>query len=436
MGVSSNRPAALYICYCDATEPLVQTQVVPYLKELAKRGTDVHLLTFERAPVSGEQRQAILADLAAAGITWHSLRYHARPSLAATLYDIAIGAVVSAYICKNHDIRVVHARSHVPAAMALLLKWMLGFQFLFDMRGLLGEEYADAGRWKRGRVKFKLTQRMERTFFRYADGIVMLTERIKRDLTLIRPELRNRDVDIEVIPCCVDTERFIISQEARFNYRRERGWAGRIVLTYAGKLGGWYLTDEMARFFAIARRDDPRFFFQILTQGDPGAMARALAVQGVRTTDYDIRYEPLSSLPLVLASSDAGISFIKATYSKLASSPTKLGEYLAAGLPAVVTAGVGDCDRLLRDNKVGVILNNCHQAAYRAAARELKALIKEPGIRWRCRTLAEQELSLKRVGGPRYARIYQKLLRLPIAQASTIPYEMAPAGSETGKQIL
>ena len=39
--------AALYICYFGLREPLVQTQVLPYLRELARGGVRMSLLTFE-----------------------------------------------------------------------------------------------------------------------------------------------------------------------------------------------------------------------------------------------------------------------------------------------------------------------------------------------------------------------------------------------------
>ena len=37
----------LYLCYFGLREPLVQTQVLPYLRRLAAGGFEVHLLTFE-----------------------------------------------------------------------------------------------------------------------------------------------------------------------------------------------------------------------------------------------------------------------------------------------------------------------------------------------------------------------------------------------------
>lgn len=404
--------AALYICYYHLNEPLVQSQVVAYLRELSKCGVEIHLLTFERERLSEQQRQSFGQALGRTGIRWHRLRYHRRPSLPATIYDILVGAFVAMRICKRHDIKLVHARGHVPAAMALILKRTCGYQFLFDMRGLLAEEYVDAGHWNAGSLKFRLTKAMERAFFRKADAFVMLTERIKQELCETESALVGRRGEIKVIPCCVDTSRFSTISEERIAYRAERGWSHRRVITYVGKLGTWYLPREMAHFFGVAHLMDTRFFFQVLTQDDPELMRHALQAAGVPTEAYDIRFVPPAQLPQILAASDAGISFIRSSYSKRASSPTKMGEYLAGGLPVIINTGIGDCDRMVKEQRLGAVLHDFSDAEYRRVTEEISKLLDEPDAPHRCRAYAEQELSLSKVGGPYYSAIYEKLFSL------------------------
>jgi glycosyltransferase involved in cell wall biosynthesis len=413
--------AALYICYYDVTEPLVQTQVIAYVRELAKQDIEMHLLTFEREHHSIEKQRAIREGMAEAGIRWHALRYHQHPSLLATLYDIALGAIAAMRICRKHDIQLVHARSHVPAAMALILKRILGCRFLFDLRGLLAEEYVDAGHWTEGNLKFRLTKRMERVFFRKADAFVMLTHRIKEELIGSEPALQERAAEIQVIPCCVDIEKFPIDPQQRTAYRQERGWNDRLVVTYVGKVGTWYLPDEMARFFAAAQQRDSRFFFQVLTQSDPAPMQQALEGAGVQPKDYDIRFAPPRELPLILTACDASISFRKGEYSRLAASPTKVAECLAAGLPLVTNAGIGDCDQMLKTHRLGVVIAEHSDKEYRRAADELCALLEgEDGIvAQRCREFAERELSLSKVGRPRYTAVYERLLGIPVSAGAS-----------------
>src|SRR5215510_14327296 len=110
----------LYLCYFGLREPLVQTQVLPYLRELNRGGVDVFLLTFEPGGNGswGEaERKEWRARLKSQGIKWLSLTYHKRPSLPATLYDISIGALSAIRLVRRERIDVIHARGYVPAAM-------------------------------------------------------------------------------------------------------------------------------------------------------------------------------------------------------------------------------------------------------------------------------------------------------------------------------
>ena len=40
---------------------------------------------------------------------------------------------------------MVHARGHIPATIALALKKRFKTKMIFDLRGLMAEEYVDAG---------------------------------------------------------------------------------------------------------------------------------------------------------------------------------------------------------------------------------------------------------------------------------------------------
>jgi Glycosyl transferase 4-like domain len=130
----------LYICYFGLREPLVQTQVLPYLRQLARAGLEVNLLTFE--PELKESWPRAEADewrarLQTDGIRWLSLAYHKRPSVPATVYDILAGARLAARLVRREGVEVLHARSHVPLAMALLAQRWTGCRLVFDIRGLM-----------------------------------------------------------------------------------------------------------------------------------------------------------------------------------------------------------------------------------------------------------------------------------------------------------
>src|SRR6185295_10524822 len=191
----------LYICYFGLREPLVQTQVLPYLRELARGGVGVSLLTFEpdmsRAWDENSTREA-RASLEAEGIDWHALPYHKRPSAPATLYDILAGAWKAARLVRKRGIDVLHARAHVPMAMAMLARTLAPCRTIFDVRGLMAEEYADAGVWREGSKVYRAVKWLERAGLRRADQVVVLTERMRAWLS---ESGQARAEKVTVIPC-------------------------------------------------------------------------------------------------------------------------------------------------------------------------------------------------------------------------------------------
>ena len=82
----------LYVCYFGLREPLVQTQVLSYLRQLKSDSLRVSLLTFEPRLHQAWSKQQLAeqrAALASEGITWHYLPYHKSPSLPATCHRAA-----------------------------------------------------------------------------------------------------------------------------------------------------------------------------------------------------------------------------------------------------------------------------------------------------------------------------------------------------------
>lgn len=403
----------LYLCYFGLREPLVQTQVLPYLRQLRSGGIEVSLLTFEPNPRrtwSHASVQEWRDRLQSEQIRWFSLAYHKRPSLLATGYDIAAGALVVERLVRKYHIDVLHARGHVPAAVALSVKQRLGCRLIFDIRGMVADEYADAEHWSRTGLAYRVTKRAERALFRAADAYIVLTDQARRELEPLLQREGAGGRPLEVIPCCVDLSRFAHGGDARGETRAALGIQRRRVITYVGALGGWYLTAEMARFVASARKQDRTAFGLFVTQSDPELVRRELRCCGLGDADYRVIQATAGEVPRLLAASDIALSFVKPCYSKLFSSPTKIAEYLAAGLPVVSAAGVGDIDSLIRRRRIGVLVSQFTEEEYLRVYDEAVTLIADPGVTERCRLTAREEFDLATVGGPRYRRLYDRLM--------------------------
>jgi glycosyltransferase involved in cell wall biosynthesis len=213
---------------------------------------------------------------------------------------------------------------------------------------------------------------------------------------------------VEVIPCCVDFTRFAEANgQSRSDVRLELGVEDRRVLAYVGSFGGWYLTNEMLNFVKVAKEHDPRTLVLILTARNEDQVATKLRSMGIADEDFLVKSVSPADVPLYLRATDLAVSFIKACYSKQSSSPTKIAEYLACGVPVVANRGVGDIDDLIGDNGIGVLVDDFSDESYRRALRSIDGLGKVGEV---CRTFAMKEFDLETIGGKKYRRIYSRLL--------------------------
>ncbi|HEX8634418.1 MAG TPA: glycosyltransferase [Pyrinomonadaceae bacterium] len=412
----------LYLCYFGLREPLVQTQVLPYLRELRRGGVEVRLLTFEpnrRAAWTREEESAWRERLEGDGIRWHALAYHKSPSVLVTPYDILQGAWTAARLARAHKIDVLHARGHLPMAMALLARRWCGARLLFDIRGLLAEEYEEAGVWTKDSPQYRAVQAVERAGLKRAAQLIVLTRRL-RDLLVARGLARPEQ--IEVVPCCVDFARFAATPTdgaaragdetgaGRLSARQE-GSDGqeRFEVVTAGSVTGLYLLEEMGRFFLALRRHRPDAFLRVLTMSAAAEATATLERVGLARADFHVGAVKPAEVPLFLQRARLGISFRKATFSQIAASPTKIPEYLAAGLPTVCNAGIGDTDDILTSARVGVIVRDFDERTLDEAARAALALADEPDVRERAVETAHRYFDLARVGGVGYRNAYRRL---------------------------
>ncbi|MFN6962562.1 MAG: glycosyltransferase [Pyrinomonadaceae bacterium] len=407
---------SLYICYFGVREPLVQTQVIPYLRELVKGGHEILLLTFEPGDGAAELQSAGAAELReelkAQGIEWHWLRYHKRPSAIATAYDIFRGAIFVRRMIGRRQLDILHGRVHVPTLMAAIARKFSRRRpkLLFDIRGFFPEEYTDAGIWPENGWLYRSAKRVERWLMRESDGFVVLTEKARE---ILFPESKETGFDrhgrpVEVIPCCVDLKsRFgNVDPGVREEMRRSIGADGRYVITHVGALGGLYLQNEIADFLAAARDNDPSVFALFLTQSRPESIEPLLRERGFGESDFVVKKVAAADVPKYLEASDLGLSFVKASYATQSRSPTKIPEYLACGLPIVANAGVGDVDQLVAGNNAGALVDEFLPEGYRDAIRKVQAEVPGPES---LRALAAREFDLETVGGERYRRLYKRL---------------------------
>jgi glycosyltransferase involved in cell wall biosynthesis len=281
---------------------------------------------------------------------------------------------------------------------------------IFDLRGLMAEEYVEAQHWKEGNLPYRLTKTMERRVLYKSDGVVTLTKKIWPIIQKWNG-LRDREVVHEVIPCCADLSLFKFSREDRARRREELGLDNRFTLVYSGSIGSWYMSDKMADLFTRLRRTRSNAHFLWLTMGDPELVKGLMAERQLEPDCYTIKQVASRDVPSYLSAADAGIAFYKPGFSKLATSPVKVTEYLACGLPVIVNSGIGDLDTLITDRNLGSLVKEFAQPEYDQAIAALDQSLQDPeAARQRARQAAEQLFDVRGVGVESYARLYERIL--------------------------
>jgi glycosyltransferase involved in cell wall biosynthesis len=406
---SFDRSRVLYLSQTGMTEPLGRSQVVPYLRGLQRAGWHIEVIAFEPKATSADEVARVRALLADDAIDYTALTRSAAHDVATKARESLQGLMRVLMTAARRRPRLIHARATLPAFVAecaaRLLPWA---RLLFDCRGLVADEYVDFGHWQRQSWRYRAFKLAERHLFARADGMVVLTDRMRRwlkdEARLVAPER-----PIEVIPCCVDLARFTVDDARRAQARAALGAGDRFVLAYAGNLNAWYCDEEMAELFAAVRRRRPALF-AVYTRSPSDKLRAALARRGVADGDVHIAAVAPDDMPARLAAADAAVSFAEPRFSKIASSPVKVAEYLASGLPVVVNRGVGDQDAMMQAEPH--LLVDAGLLGEREIDRAAAALLARAGdrdLRERAHLLATMRFALD-LGVARYQRLYEQLV--------------------------
>ena len=145
----NSRKAILYITYDGLTDPLGQSQVLPYIKGLCKQGYKFTILSFEK-----KERQLAVGDIIQQlcnedNIDWHPVVFHTTPPIIAKIYDRWKMKYTALKLHAKKKFSLVHCRSYPASEVGLYFTAKYKVPFLFDMRGFWPDEKIDSGHWNR-----------------------------------------------------------------------------------------------------------------------------------------------------------------------------------------------------------------------------------------------------------------------------------------------
>ena len=401
----------LYLSYDGMTDPLGQSQVLPYLVGLTKKGFRFHLVSFEKTERFLKFRNDIQAICDKNEIIWYPLIYTKKPPLLSTLWDVERMRKKAFELHREFNFSLIHCRSYLSALVGQRMQRKLGVKFLFDMRGFWADERIDGKIWSFKNPVFKAVynffKRKEKEFFLESDHIISLTYNGKEEILSWKgfEHLVNK---IEVIPCCADLNKFNpdkINLEKKNVFKSELNLKdNEFVIGYVGSIGTWYMLDEMLAFFKVLLKSKPNAIFLFVSGESQKTIFSKAAELGITEDRIRVKSVLHHDVATCISLFSASIFFIRPTFSKKASSPTKQGELMAMGVPVICNSGVGDTERVVREYHSGLVIEDFNDESYQLADLSFSDFDRTITMKGAAEFYGLNE------GVDRYFSVYQKLI--------------------------
>jgi len=294
---------------------------------------------------------------------------------------------------------LVHCRGYRAAAVAARARrFDARIRILFDVRGHYLDEFerGSAPRGIRSPLRTALKRDLARAW-READAITTVSTPLAREMDRL---FGARRVPRAVVPGGVDLEQFHYSKSARERARSRHGLAERFVVTYCGSADRWYTEPRsIVRAFASIRRDNDDAHLLIITP-NPGILEKVLRSEAIATSDYTVTASTHGEVAGLLSAGDLGLLIRNDSLTNHCAAPTKLAEYLACGVPVLISDTVDDYARLVSGKDVGVsIAYPLSDTAIIEKVRLLRQRLRRDGERYRqhCGQVARSHLSWDRL---------------------------------------
>lgn len=151
-----------------------------------------------------------------------------------------------------------------------------------------------------------------------------------------------------VIPCTLGRDFTAVAADG---FPPEDAVTDRVKLVYSGSSAGWQSFDLLERLLQPLLKEDPRIDVLFLARPDPRIAALALEFPGRIASSWVAHAE----VGRVLRGQDHGILLRENTVTNRVSSPTKFAEYLATGLPVIISEHIGDFSAVVVRDALGTV---------------------------------------------------------------------------------
>ncbi len=385
------------------------SQVLEHIHQMAELGIHFDLLVFERMlalKANWDRNRKRIKELRPLLPGQLQFRVLATTFLG---WDLWLPAFqLNRVLMRHPDSRLlIHARTQTSAAIALRSKHRYdNLRVISDLRGDSGAEYLLAVQKAGGdsgcpsvRKKFARLKAIERDAVENSDAIICVSEVMRKQI------IENYGVPsgkIRVIPTVASAKKFRWDPHLHRETRSEHGLDGKYVLIFTGSLRAYQMLSSLIEVLHYWMQSIPNLHLLLITPQISEAEAQLCKLLPVGT--YSVKSATHDEMVQWLNAADAGLLLRDLNEVNRVAAPTKFAEYQMAGLPVILTAGIGDYSEFAERERTGVVLKTASLTTEGLARWKEVTRLSDSRERTRIASVAARHLSYET-----YADIFREL---------------------------
>ncbi len=327
----------LYVTYDSLEDSISKSQILPLLKYLKKKQYKINLISFEKK--KNNQRIKYVDN-------WEQIKFENSKIL--KILSILKCIFLMFRFIKHENVKIIHCRSYIPAIAAFFLKKILKFKYIFDIRGFWFDEKHDTGLISN--IMYFFLKIIEKKIYKNADCILTLSYKSIKHISNLFGAKKNK---INFVSCYTDTKIFIHTKKLLKEH---------IIFGYVGNVGLSYDFNKVLKFLNIYNDINPNWTLIFLNNHLDRNKINKLFYNFPYKNKIKIRRTNYYQMKNFYKNINLGIYFLKNSFAKIASCPTKLGEMLSCGIPIITNGGIGDIERYLNnEKKCGYVINKINK---------------------------------------------------------------------------
>ncbi len=383
----------LYITYDGLLDPLGKSQILPYILGLQERGFEFDILSFEKINFKKSEFKKVESLLILRNIKWYKIDF--KKGKFQKIIRIIKGAILVNSICNKSNIDLVHCRTILSSIIYFFS--LVKKKFIYDMRSFSGQ-WVETRAIKKSSLLELFFKKVENYQIKKASGIVVLDQ---SGLEYLKNNYSNKFF-CKVIPTSTNIN----------NYKKIQKLEEKSInFVFLGGVSYPYLPYDALIFINQLVEIGFNCKISFINKGDHKKIrdiCERIDFPFERITIQEFNNE---KIPDELIKYDCGLVFIdKGEWLKMCS-PTKVGEYLAAGLFVLSLEGLNVTDRLAKNYECieslrrDFLINKISNLE----AKKLIEKIKNPNISRLSRMVAKKNYSLDKAI-EEYEKLYNNIL--------------------------